>query len=226
MADDRVEQLETMLKAFLQPVKNQPFGLIIKALTGHEVLPFDLSNPETRSLLAALQEAAEVATKTAHHQGIFAGRPNEAGNAVEPFVLNALQSAGLDAQKPKNKRGRVQTTGYPDLQIEFGKSRMCYLECKTYSSKSRDSSNRSFFLSPSENPKVNASAHHLIIAFELERAPHRDRGPTLTFVPIRWHIYTLENLRVDLKYEFNASNKRLYDAGALLAEGEFIQNLP
>ena len=220
MTDDRIKQLETMLRAFLQPIKNQPFGLIIKALTGHEVLPFDLSDAETQALFDALQKAAVSAADAAKSAGIFAGRPNEAGNAVEPFVLAALQEAHLDAQKPRNRRGKTQSSGYPDIQINFGLHRVCYLECKTYSAKSRDSSNRSFFLSPSENPKINASAFHLILAFELQRAPQRDRGQTLAFVPLRWHLYTLENLRVDLKYEFNAGNKKLYQAGALLAQGE------
>lgn len=220
MADNRVEQLETMLRAFLQPIKNQPFGLIIKALTGYEVLPFDLDDPETSALFVSLKDATESAAFAASESGVYAGRANEAGNAVEPFVLEALKKAGLNAQKPRNRKGKAQSTGYPDIQVIFGGNRVCYIECKTYSAKSRDSSNRSFFLSPSENPKINASASHLIIAFELERVPQRDRGQTLAFVPVRWHLYTLENLRVDLKYEFNAGNKKLYEAGALLAEGE------
>lgn len=220
MTDDRLEQLETMLRAFLKPIKNQPFGLIIKALTGHEVLPFDLNDAETVALFAALKTATETAANTSKSEGIFAGRPNEAGNAVEPFVLQALKNAGINAQKPKKRQGKAQTTGYPDIQINVGEGRFCYIECKTYSAKSRNSSTRSFFLSPSENPKINAAASHLIIAFELKRVPERDRGQALAFIPVRWHIYTLENLRVDLKYEFNSGNKKLYEAGALLAEGE------
>lgn len=220
MDESRVEQLENMVRAFLQPVKNQPFGLIIKALTGHEVLPFDLTDPKTAKFFQTLQKAVATAAQTAFDEGIFAGRPNEAGNAIEPFVLDALQNAKLDAQKPANRKGKGQSTGYPDLQIAFGKKQVCYLECKTYSAKNRDSSNRSFFLSPSENPKINADAFHLLVAFELERTPLRDQDQLLAFVPVKWHLYTLENLQVDLKYEFNASNKKLYEAGALLAEGK------
>ena len=220
MNEDRIEQMETMLRAFLKPIKNQPFSLIIKALTGYEVLPFDLKDVEVAALFALLERATEAAANDSKREGIFAGRPNEAGNAVEPFILQAFQAEGLNATKPKTRQGKSQSTGYPDIQIDFGNGRVCYIECKTYSAKSRDSSNRSFFLSPSENPKINAAASHLIIAFELERVPKRDQGQTLAFVPVRWHIYTLENLHVDLKYEFNAGNKRLYEARALLAEGE------
>ncbi len=103
--DDRVEQLETVLRAFLKPVKNQPFSLIIKALTGHEVLPFDLNDADTADLFALLKTATEAAANTSKIEGIFAGRPNEAGNAVEPFILQALKDAGLDAQKPRNRQG-------------------------------------------------------------------------------------------------------------------------
>jgi len=34
-----------------------------------------------------------------------------------------------------------------------------------------------------------------------------------------WKIVTLENLKCDVKYEFNSDNKRLYAAELILAEG-------
>ena len=46
---------------------------------------------------------------------------------------------------------------------------------------------------------------------------------TLTVsVPVHWKLITLENLEVELKAEFNQSNRGLYGAGpgkALLSEG-------
>jgi len=37
--------------------------------------------------------------------------------------------------------------------------------------------------------------------------------------PIHWKLYTLEKMLVQVKHEFNASNKGMYQPEALLAEG-------
>ena len=49
------------------------------------------------------------------------------------------------------------------------------------------------------------------------------RAGKTVFVPVHWKLITLENLLVDLKFEFNQSNRGLYGADAaksLLSEGE------
>jgi hypothetical protein len=46
------------------------------------------------------------------------------------------------------------------------------------------------------------------------------RNKKEVFVPISWQLYTLENLKVQVKHEFNASNKDLYKKEYLLAEGK------
>ncbi len=217
--DQEKVQLETMVREFLRPIKNQPFAVIIKALSGHEVVRFDKNNLADATLLQQLEQAIDKAAHTANEIGIYAGRPNEAGNAIEPFVLQALIDSGLKAAKPKTKSGKGKSTGYPDVEVVYDQEKTCYLECKTYSAKSRTSTNRSFFLSPSADSKITRDGHHLLIAFELERDSQRDRGATLAFRPVSWHIYTLHGLLVDLKYEFNAGNDRLYKAQALLSEG-------
>lgn len=47
----------------------------------------------------------------------------------------------------------------------------------------------------------------------------RKEGENL-FVPVSYEIYTLENLKVNLKHEFNASAKELYLSESLLAHGK------
>ncbi len=42
----------------------------------------------------------------------------------------------------------------------------------------------------------------------------------MAFVPIAWEIYTLDKLLVQVKHEFNASNRDLYRPEALIAEGK------
>jgi hypothetical protein len=40
------------------------------------------------------------------------------------------------------------------------------------------------------------------------------------FVPVNWKLLSLQDLEVDLKFEFNQSNRGLYGSGnALLQEG-------
>jgi hypothetical protein len=46
-----------------------------------------------------------------------------------------------------------------------------------------------------------------------------DRKGKSAFIPISWQIYTLDKLLIQVKHEFNASNKELYTKEALLAEG-------
>jgi hypothetical protein len=55
------------------------------------------------------------------------------------------------------------------------------------------------------------------MSFELDKA---DRKGKSAFIPISWQIYTLDKLLIQVKHEFNASNKELYTKEALLAQGK------
>lgn len=78
---------------------------------------------------------------------------------------------------------------------------------------------RSFYLSPSENPKVCLDAHHLLLAFGVERQPISGSRDSL-YRPTSFKLVDLHNLKCDVKYEFNADNARLYMDDMLLAEGK------
>ena len=54
------------------------------------------------------------------------------------------------------------------------------------------------------------------MSFELVTAKRNGR---MVFVPISWQIYTLDKLLIQVKHEFNASNRELYTKDALLAQG-------
>jgi len=59
---------------------------------------------------------------------------------------------------------------------------------------------------------------HLLLAYELTR---EQRDGTTVFVPVRWKLLTLQDLEVDLKFEFNQSNRGLYGTRkAMLEEGQ------
>lgn len=138
---------------------------------------------------------------------------------MEPFVKAALREVGLNAQTPTNSLGKAQTTGYPDIEITD--QTPCYIELKSYNATTADTTQHTFYYSPSEQPKVTRDALHLLLAFQLERTEHD--GKTV-FVPVHWKLIALQNLQVHLKFEFNQSNRGLYGSDATkatLGEGQF-----
>jgi hypothetical protein len=200
-----------------QPAKQIPFKQVILATTRHRVLDFDTNNPAHAALFRKLSAAASAAATKARAAGLVSVRANEAGNHMEAFVKAALKEAGLDARTPVTDTGGAQTTGYPD--IELISDPPCYLELKTYNATTANTTQRSFYYSPSENPKVTHDALHLLLAYQLERT---ELNGQTTFIPVHWKLITLQDLEVDLKFEFNQSNRGLYGkdaAKALLGEG-------
>lgn len=214
---DYIRQLEETIRKFLEPIEGIPFPIAIRALTGCEVLSFDKSLKENQTLIEKLSKACETAGRKAYEKGIFTDRPNEAGNQIEPFVLEALREVGLNAERPKSKSGRKKLAGYPDIEIQDEFGRTTYLECKTYNSKSKNQSFRTFYFSPSSDSKITKDAFHLLMSFELEVSEREKRK---ALVPVSWQIYTLDKLLIQVKHEFNASNRELYTYGALIAEGK------
>lgn len=190
---------------------------MIKAISGREVLDFDKSDARDAHLLERLRAGLDAALLAAHRDGIRAKRANEVGNYIEPFVKDALNACGLAADIPLNSAGKRQTVGYPDLMIEESDGRVTYLECKTYNAKSVDSSMRAFYFQASKNFKFHHDARHLMVSFEIQ--PDTRDGERV-FAPVRWRLYTLEKLLVQIKHEFNASNKDMYRPESLLAEGK------
>ncbi len=211
-----VRQLEEVIKKFLQPMKGIPFSICIKALTGFSVIGFDCSIKQNKLMLEDLSKAAQMTGDKAFQDGIYTARPNEAGNQMEPFVLQSLREVGLKAGKPASKSGKIKSAGYPDIQIEDRFGRTIYLDCKTYSAATKNQSFRTFYFSPSADPKITRDAFHLLMSFELSVS---DREGKRAFVPVSWQIYTLERLLVQIKHEFNASNKELYRPESLLRTG-------
>lgn len=195
----------TVLSELVQPAKRIPFKTVLHATTGHRLLDLDTNNPAHRELRAKILDAAALAGERARQAGLPAPRANEAGNQIEPFVRTALREVGLAADVPRNTAGRAQVTGYPD--VEIGGPLPCYLELKTYNAATVNTTQRSFYYSPSTTPKVTRDALHLLLAYELEKV---ERDGKTVFVPGHWKLITLQDLEVDLKFEFNQSNRGLY----------------
>jgi hypothetical protein len=195
-----------------------PFAEVVQATTGHRIIPFDTNNAAHRALHERILKAATLAGERARQEGIASARANEAGNGMEAFVKTALRAAGLTNRTPVTTAGREQVAGYPDVELLTDPP--CYLELKTYNATTVNTTQRSFYFSPSERPKVTRDALHLLLAFELERT---ERDGQTVFRPTHWKLITLEGLKVELKFEFNQSNRGLYGPGnadARLGEGE------
>lgn len=215
--DDYIKQLEDTIAKFMVPLEGIPFPIAIKAISGHEVVPFDRGNRQDLDLLDKLCQAADIAGKQAFQDGIFRKRPNEVGNDIEPYVKKALKAIGLQADTPLTQKQRRQAMGYPDIEVMDAYGRITYLECKTYNLANIGTTQRAFYFSPSkESCKITADARHLVMSFQIEIAQRKGQQ---AYVPVHWRIYSTDSMVVQVKHEFNANNRQMYRPDALLAEG-------
>ncbi len=208
MSSEREKKLEDALAQFIKPMKGIPFEVIIKALCDVSVERFNLQEHGNQETLERIVGAMRQVCQTVQRSPIERSRPNEVGNDMEHFVIDALTEADLVAAPPRTKDGKGKSTGYPDVKIET-EGVPIYLEVKTYAAKNHKTTQRSFYLSPSENPKVSEDAFHLLVGFEIERNGN-------FFTPVAFEIVDLYGLDCDMKTEFNSDNKRLYEDHRIL----------
>jgi len=218
--EEYVKKLENVIKQMLQPLKDIPFNLVIEEMTGKKVIPFDFKNVEHQQVLELLKKAALKAGNDINESGILRSRPNEVGNDIESYVKKALNSVKLEADTPTSSNGRKKTTGYPDILFWFN-NMPYYLECKTYNIENIRTTQRSFYFSPSDEFKVIYDAPHLMLSYEIYVAG--ENGNKHIYKCKHYKILSIESLSLDVKYEFNSDNKRMYsnkDGAILLDEGE------
>jgi len=209
--EEYVKELEETIAKMIKPLKGIPLKIVIKSLSGFEVLDFDKNDPRDKELLNCLVRALKNAVEAINKEGIDSARPNEAGNAVESFVKEALTAIGCEAETPNTLAGKKKSSGYPDIIFKDQYGRYNYLECKTFNQKDLNSSLRTFYLSPSSNFKITTNAHHLLASFEMDKKNGR-------FYAKGFKLLTLEKIKVDVKNEFNANNKELYREDNILFE--------
>lgn len=214
------KKLENVIKQMLQPLKDIPFNLVIETMTGKKVISFDFTKSEHNEVLELLKRGATNAGREINKTRILRPRPNEVGNDIEPYVRNALNLLGLNADIPLGPSGNKKATGYPDVIFYFNKVPY-YLECKTYNIKNIEATQRSFYFSPSDEFKVIYDAPHFILSYEIYVAG--EEGKNHIYKCKHYKILSVESLSLDVKYEFNSDNKRMYsgkDGTIILSEGE------
>lgn len=209
MTTERERQLEEVLAQFLKPVRGIPFEVVIRSLCGVGVEKFDPCREPNLATLGKIVEATKDACRTVQTAPIQRPRPNEVGNDMEPFVVRALNAHGLTAAAPRTRNGLGKSTGYPDIRIQTA-GLPIYLEVKTYAAANHATTQRSFYLSPADDPKVYEDGYHLLVGFEIER-----RGDL--YSPVAFEVVDLFGLECDMKSEFNSDNRRLYSPDRLLA---------
>ncbi len=144
---------------------------------------------------------------------------NEVGNYIEGFVKKAMEHYSLNPDVPAGATGKKKATGYPDIIFSF-KNKPYYLECKTYNLENISTTQRSFYFSPSDDFKVIHDTHHFILSYEMVLDGRKsDKN---IYKCKHYKILSLESLSLDVKYEFNSDNQRMYsgkDGTIILDEG-------
>lgn len=195
---NREEQLKTIIKQMLTPLKNIPLDIIIESICGHTIFAYD--GYAKKKIIQIVDSSGLSINK----KGIRSKRPNEIGNYCEPFVISAIHKLGYIANTPQTISGKKRSAGYPDIEALI-ENKPFYIEIKSYDLTTKSSSLRSFYLSPSRDFKVTKDAYHLIFAYEMKQVK------TGLFKTSRCTVLDARNLLCDVKYEFNSDNKRMYE---------------
>lgn len=132
-------------------------------------------------------------------------RTNEVGLSLEKDLQRSFEAFQIPCWHPSTQSGRRQLSGYPDLSFEMN-GELFYLEVKTFSSRTIHSSQRTFYFTVSEDPKVDTDAFHLLLGFEIQKTDDTH------YKILGYHLLDLRNLPCKVKVEYNASNKDLYGA--------------
>jgi len=212
------KKLEQVIKNMLQPLKDVPFSLAIEAISNCKVISFDKNKNEDLKLLKKLEEVAQESARKINKEGIKRKRANEVGNDAEDFVIYQANIAGIKAERPENRAGKKQVMGYPDILLIDKKERAIYLEIKTYNQENIESTQKTFYFSPSENFKVKYNGLHIALSFEIHISGNK--GEFNVYKCRGWKILDLSKLMVDVKHEFNANNKQLYHEDLIISGGE------
>lgn len=183
-----------------------PFPLLIESATGHRVIPIQ---PEDDRWLEPLSRALDrtlVRLNDPLHPIHRVARINEASHFVEDELMIELSAEpGWRAQPAPTATGARQRSGYPDIRLQLPDGRIVYLDPKLMTVENRASTLRTFYYEPkTETGKVNADAVHLLIGIQ----HHGESGGELRLE--KWELVDLSRIRLELKPEFQTSNRELY----------------
>ena len=116
------------IRGMVEGVRDVPLPVVIKALSGHTVVPWREQQRD------ALERIARAVRDSINRGGITSARINEAGNVVENHVSAALVAHGFTAHRPVAPSGRARAAGYPDLEAVAGDDAFGTDDSLTYTS--------------------------------------------------------------------------------------------
>lgn len=186
----------------------KPFYEVIKTLTCRDIIPTSRAKVGSDELLATLERVANRAAQEMNRNPIVRPRPNEVGNDIEKRLKQALEP-----ETAIENLDMKQNSGYPDIKCRIAATgEVVFIECKTFNPDTRDSTQRSFYLSdgPAVRKKVNCDAIHVAISYEMNRNGNIYR-------PLSYKIVDLYDLSCNLKKEWYSNNRCLYDNCRVLA---------
>jgi hypothetical protein len=212
-----IDQLIPWLLDEDQQLRSVPFSEVIFDTTGKKVLSFDANNAVDQRVAKAISAASDETMKRLNAPGSAirnVDRINEVSSHFEDTLRDLLSTAGLHCDFPLTAEGKVQRSGYPDLRIvDLESKRVFYLDPKLYATGSRDSSFRAFYFEPRKaTNKVRDDAVHFVVGFEHET---REKNGVWRFT--RWDLVDLSRFTVNLKAEFQGSNRDMYRPQAIVA---------
>jgi hypothetical protein len=134
---------------------------VISDVTGKRVLAF---NPKNETDLRMVKQISgvldEVISQLNSPASVIQGIPriNEVSGHFEDLMRELLnKTPGLTCGFPKTSEGRLQRSGYPDLElIDQESHRVYYLDPKLYAAGSRDSSFRTFYFEREDRDQQSA----------------------------------------------------------------------
>jgi hypothetical protein len=203
-----------------------PFPELIFDTTGRKVLPFAANNAVDQRVAKAISAACQEAMRRLNApESVIQNidRINEVSSHFEDTLRELLNTTpGLRCEFPLTADGKLQRSGYPDLQIiDLETKRVFYLDPKLYAAGSRDSSFRTFYFEPRKSTnKVRDDAVHFVVGFE--HAPRESTlgSPDARWKFTRWDLVDLSRFTVKLKAEFQGSNREMYRPDAIVASSE------
>jgi len=194
-------------------LKGVPFSEVLAATTGKNIIPVDpaTDKPWLDALAAALDRTL-LALNDSSQQIHKAARINEASRFIEDQLRVELnKQPGWKCTIPTVASGEEQRSGYPDMRLALPDGRTVYLDPKLFSAETRSSTLRTFYYEPkSLTNKVHDDASHVLVGIQ-----HNGKtGPDLRL--LAWELVDISRIRVQLKAEFQASNKELYHEGNVI----------
>ena len=192
-------------------LKGIPFSEVLAATTGKKILPV---NPDVLWLkrLAAVLDRTLAAMNDPAHPIHSVGRINEASRFIEDQLMaECNKEPGWSCGIPRTSAGEEQRSGYPDLRLVLDDQSVVYLDPKLFARGSKTSTLRTFYYEPkSATSKVQDDARHLLVGVQ----HNGGEGGQIRFE--EWDLVDVSKIKVQLKAEFQASNKDMYSSDTIL----------